>query len=493
MSIPLNNIVRINPKVLSVGNKGNDLFGLMLTRKENVIPAGITSIFENAEEIGKLFGYDSMEYNLATVYFAGFTDSDRVATQLYMALYAENNTSAGLIGATMSAVTLEELRSFKGDLQIVIDNNEKNIVDPDFSFINSFSEAATILENLLGVSVVYSSGNQSFIITSGLTGHNSYVSFATGQLADLLRLSENQGASLSPAIESPTPSSVINTLRKENLTFCSVFLTWEPDEAEALTFAKWADSMKDDVCVILSDSSNKAITANTGTSFAEKVYSANYEGVVCVYNSLELCAFIAGYPAAWDLEKTDGRYNAAFRRSSLLKANVTNEDIALALKANGYNFYGVWASASNDFVFMMEGKISGQYLWLDSWYCQVWMRRYFQNCFIKTLLAKGQIPYNNEGKGILSAAIKPAIDDFIKFGAIRSGIYLSEDQTQSLKQAGLNLSQINNITAVGYYLKIDMGNVTPQTRVRRGSPPINFWYTDGQSVQQINMNSIELQ
>ena len=42
-----------------------------------------------------------------------------------MALYAENNTSAGLIGATMAAVTLEELRSFKGDLQIVVDNNEK--------------------------------------------------------------------------------------------------------------------------------------------------------------------------------------------------------------------------------------------------------------------------------------------------------------------------------------------------------------------------------
>lgn len=493
MSIPLNNIVKINPKVLAVGNNGNDLFGLMLTRKENVIPAGKTSIFESAEEIGKLFGYDSIEYNLATVYFAGFTDSDRVAAQLYMALYVENNTSASLIGANMAAVTLEELRSFKGDLQITIDNNEKNIVDPDLGSVNSFSDAAAVLKNVLGTSVVYSSGNQSFIVTSETTGKTSNVSYATGTLADLLRLSQSEGATLSPAIESPSPTSVLNTLRKENLAFCSVFLTWEPDEAEALTFAKWADSMKDDVCVVLSDSSNKAVIAGTGTSFAEQVFAANYEGVVCVYNSLELCAFIAGYPAAWDLTKTDGRFNAAFRRSSLLTANVTNEDIAQALKANGYNFYGVWASATNDFTFMMEGRISGQYVWLDSWYCQVWMRRYFQNCFIKALLAKGQIPYNNEGKGILSAAIKPAIDDFVKFGAIRSGIYLSEDQTQSLKQAGLNLSQISNITAVGYYLQIDMGNVTPQTRIRRGSPPINFWYTDGQSVQQINMNSIEIQ
>lgn len=504
MSIPLNNIVKINPRTLAVGNNGNDLFGLMLTRKgtttsdgsipaEEIIPSGKTTAFTSADEIGKRFGYDSIEYNLATVYFAGFTDSDRVAAQLYMAPYAEKNTSASIIGASLAAVTLDELKAFTGDLHITIDGTVKSVNNPALSDINSFSDAAEILAKALGASVTFSSGNQAFVVTSTTTGQTSSVSFATGSLADLLRLSQEEGAIQSAAMVSPTPASVLDTLHKGNLAFCSVFLTWEPEEAEALAFAKWANSTNDDVCVILSDSSNKALTAGTGTSFAEQVFAANYEGVVCVYNSLELCAFIAGYPAAWDLTKTDGRFNAAFRRSTLLKANVTDEDIALALKANGYNFYGVWASATTDFTFMMEGRISGQYVWLDSWYCQVWMRRYFQSCFIKTLLAKGQIAYNTEGKGILSAAIKPAIDDFIKFGAIRSGIYLSDDQTQSLKQAGLNLSQISNITAVGYYLKIDMENVTPQTRVRRGSPPINFWYTDGQSVQQINMNSIEIQ
>lgn len=504
MSIPLNNIVKINPKVLAVGNNGNDLFGLMLTRKgtntsdgslpaEEIIPTGKTTTFTSADQIGKLFGYDSIEYNLATVYFAGFTDSDRVAAKLYMAPYAENNTSASLIGASLAAVTLDELKAFTGDLQITIDGNVKSISNPAFQDIKSFSDAASVLEKALGNSVIFSAGNKAFIISSASTGSTSSVGFATGSLADLLRLSKEQGAAQSAAMVSPTPASILNKLHKENLAFCSVFLTWEPEEAEALAFAKWADTMQDDVCVILSDNSNKAVTSGTGTSLAEQVFAANYEGTVCVYNNLELCAFIAGYPAAWDLTKTNGRYTAAFRRSTLLKANVTDEDIALALKANGYNFYGVWASATNDFTFMMEGRISGQYLWLDSWYCQVWMRRYFQSCFIKTLIAKGQIAYNNEGKGILSAAIKPAIDDFVKFGAIRSGIYLSDDQTQSLKQAGLNLSQINNITAVGYYLQIDMGRVSPQTRVQRGSPPINFWYTDGQSVQQINMNSIEIQ
>ncbi|MDI2091682.1 DUF3383 family protein [Commensalibacter oyaizuii] len=511
MSIPLNNIVKINPGVLDVGNNGNNLFGLLLTQK-GVIAANQITTFTSSDQIGKLFGYDSTEYNLANVYFAGFTDSDRVAAQLYMAPFYTTDSNASLLGGSLSYIKLEDLRKFGGDLKINIDGHDITVGKEaiDLSHVNSFSDAAdyltTLLRNLLAktlnkaisdqetkVTVSFSSGTNSLIVTSPTTGVKSSVGFASGELANNLRLSRDQGAVQSVAVSNPSVVGLLNTLRKQNLSFCSVFLAWEVNDEQKMEFAKWAHSMRDDVCVILSDSNNNAYFPNKGLSFAEKVAAVGYEGVVSVYNNLELCAFIAGYPAAWDLTKTDGRFTAAFRRSSLLTANVTDEDQALALKANGYNFYGIWASATSNFTFMYEGRISGQYLWLDSWYCQVWMRRLFQYYFVLTLLAKGQIPYNTDGKGILTTAIKPAIDQFMNFGAIRTGIGLSDQQVQALKQAGLNQSQINNITSTGYYLKVDMARVTPQVRVQRGSPPISFWYTDGQSVQQINMNSIEIQ
>lgn len=523
MSIPLNNIVKINPGVLDVGNNGNNLFGLMLTKKTGV-PAGQTTAFTSANQVGTIFGKDSDEYKLANVYFSGFTNSDRVAEQLYIAPYFSETTPSSLIGGSLQKVTLEQLRSFSDNISVQF-NSEllTNIKKIDLSDATSFSDAASILSSAIFGdqktpvsindteseseddnknksdpvgSVTYSEATQSMIINSKMPGDHICVS---GTLADQLKLTNGLLCTGSNASNLPT---LLDELRQKNLSFCSVFLTWEGSEAEKIELAQWASSTKVDVCVILNDTDKRALDPSTinssdtideNKSFAEKVKNNNYEGVVCVYDNLELCAFIAGYPAAWDLTKTDGRFTAAFRRSSLLTANVYDEQDALTLKTKGYNFYGVWASSTSNFTFMYEGRISGQYIWLDSWFCQVWMRRQFQYYFIMTLLARGQIPYNTDGKGILTTAIKPAIDQYMSFGAIRPGVALADEQIQQLKQAGLNQSQINSITTVGYYLKVDMERVSPQTRVNRSSPPINFWYTDGQSVQQINMNSIEIQ
>jgi hypothetical protein len=35
-------------------------------------------------------------------------------------------------------------------------------------------------------------------------------------------------------------------------------------------------------------------------------------------------------------------------------------------------------------------------------------------------------------------------------------------------------------------------DASPQVRQARGSPPITFWYMDGESVQRINIASIDL-
>jgi hypothetical protein len=43
----------------------------------------------------------------------------------------------------------------------------------------------------------------------------------------------------------------------------------------------------------------------------------------------------------------------------------------------------------------------------------------------------------------------------------------------------------------GWFLQVL--DALPQVRAARGSPPINFWYMDGESVQKINMASILVQ
>ena len=78
----------------------------------------------------------------------------------------------------------------------------------------------------------------------------------------------------------------------------------------------------------------------------------------------------------------------------------------------------------------------------------------------------------------------------LNFGGIQSGISLSEAQkTQINYEAGFDAAR--QIQSTGYCLLIQ--DATAQVRGQRGSLPIKLWYTDGGSVQTVNMSSINVQ
>lgn len=489
MSVSLNKIVKINPGVLGVGNNGNTLYGLMLT-KNGSLPASQISIFNNADQVSTLFGGDAIENTLANVYFSGFTDSQRTPDFLYMAPYYTGETSASLQGNNISYLTVEQMRALSGAMTITIDGITQNIDGLNFNTVNSLSDVGSVLGDALGCTVVYSSATKGLMITSSKTGSASSIGFAAGLLATDLRLSSEQGAIQSPSTSGQTLTALLHTLRDQNTGFSSVFLSWTPSVAERLELAIWATSMQEDIAVIINDTDNAAITQSTGASFAEQISVKNYTGIVPVYNNLELCAFMAGIPASWDFTQTDGRFNTAFRRNPLVEPNVETNSVFDALYANGYNFMADMASATNKFKWLYSGIMASIYKWWDSWNCQIWMRRQLQYNLALCLQSKGRIPYNTAGQGIIQTAIAPAIQQFINFGAITTGVALDDTQVLALKAVGLSQSQINSIGTNGYFLQIKMPN--PSVRVNRGSPEINFWYTDGQSVQKVNMNSIEI-
>jgi hypothetical protein len=55
--------------------------------------------------------------------------------------------------------------------------------------------------------------------------------------------------------------------------------------------------------------------------------------------------------------------------------------------------------------------------------------------------------------------------------------------------AGKKIDDI--LSTQGWYLQVK--DALPQVRAVRGSPPITFWYMDGQSVQKLNLASVEVQ
>ena len=104
--------------------------------------------------------------------------------------------------------------------------------------------------------------------------------------------------------------------------------------------------------------------------------------------------------------------------------------------------------------------------------------------------AYAQLVGRDAGYAQIEAACLDPINAALNFGAIRAGITLSESQiTQVNSAAGAQIS--DTITARGWYLQIL--DAQPIVRAARSSPPCTLWYTDGQSVQAINLASIEIQ
>jgi hypothetical protein len=99
----------------------------------------------------------------------------------------------------------------------------------------------------------------------------------------------------------------------------------------------------------------------------------------------------------------------------------------------------------------------------------------------RTLLqSAGSIPYNAAGRAKIEAALADPINAALNFGAYprrRHAVGLADCRGQRV--AGKNIA--DTLSNQGWYLLI--GDADPATRVARGSPPMTFYYVDGQSVQ----------
>jgi hypothetical protein len=173
-----------------------------------------------------------------------------------------------------------------------------------------------------------------------------------------------------------------------------------------------------------------------------------------------------------------------------LLAGVTSAPIADQLIANGCNFYGAYATAAQGFVFFYPGSVTGPFEWADTLVNQIWMTNAFQLALMELLTNVTSIPYNDAGYALIEAALLDPIDAAVNFGAIQGGVTLSALEAAQINNAA-GAKVADTISLRGWYLQVQPAS--PEVRAARGSPPINFWYTDGGSVQRIALNSAGVQ
>ena len=492
-SIPASAIVQVNPNVLSSGGLQLQLSSVFLTTNPRV-PIGSVLPFSSSDNVATFFGSGSAEAALAVNYFLGYSLSQSKPGVLYFYQYNTSAVSAYLRGISVAALTLTQLQALSGTLTFTIDGVAHTTASINLSAASSFSAAAVTIAAALvtagftGVTCTYDSVSGAFVVTSSTTGATSTMSLATGTLAAGIGLSTgtlSQGAAIT------NPTAAMTAIAGVTLNWASFMTVFEPIVTDKLLFAAWANSKNNRFVYIAWDTDVNAIVANNTTCFGAVAKTNTYSGWVAVYQDYHHAAALCGMIASVDFTQTNNRPTFAFKSQSGLISSVTDQTTGDILIANGYNFYGAYATAAQGFNFMYPGQIGGPFQWIDAYINQIWLNQAFQSTLMTLLMSVPSVPYNDFGyHSMIEASLKDNILAAVNYGAIRVGVRPSSTQAVAVNtSAGVNIDQ--TLFAQGWYLQVkDPGAIA---RGNRTSPVMNFWYMDGGAVQKINFNSTLLQ
>lgn len=505
-TIPASQIVQVTPNVLSAGGQALDIVAVILTTSTRV-PIGTVAQFATAADVKSYFGASSAEGAIADVYFGGFENSNVKPALVRFAQYPQSAVAAYLRGGSLSGVTLDQLKAFPaGTITVSVAGSPEVSGNVDLSTATSFSDAATKIQAAFTsppFAVTYDSVSGAFIFTTTATGAAATIGFATSNtLVDDLKLTAVTGAVTSQGADAATPGPFMDGVVAVTQDWATFMTAFDPDvsgNTTKLAFAAWANAQNDRYGYVCWDTDTSPATENPATASLGYLIGPNgnnYSGTFLIGGdgttpvSASYAAFVCGAAASLDFSETNGRATFAFRAQTGLAATCTNASAAQNLIANGYNFYGAYATANDEFVFMYPGAVSGPFLWFDSFIDQIWLNNQFQLALMVLLTNVKSIPYNAAGYALIEAACLDVINQGLNFGAFRPGVTLSAAQAAEVNSAaGVKIDTVLN--QQGWYLQVKDAN--PQVRAARGSPPCTFWYMDGQSVQKINLASVELQ
>lgn len=499
MTIPASQIVSVTPSVITGGGTGLDMIAVMLTNSDRM-PTGTLLAFPDSDSIGAYFGALSTEDTLGTQYFLGFENSNIKPGRLMFYAYNTSAVGAWIRGSSPpGGTTLADIVSISGTLGLTIDGTTIAPASVDLSGSASYSAAAGKIETALGLTagqVEWDSLALAFKISSLTTGASSTITAATGTAAAALGFAAASNPTLSQGQDAGVPATTMDAIKVLSQNWVSFMTTFDPDGGtgndEKFAFAVWTNGQNKRFLYAAWDTDATAKNVTAPNTLAQRIAAGDYNGIASMYaptlGALE-AAFLCGAIASIDFNETEGRSTLAFKRGSGITPDVTDAVSPPILIQNGYNFYGDYATANDDFKFFYPGQVSGEFKWIDSYVNQIWLNNGIQLALMSYVTQAKSLPYNRVGYDQVAAACRDPINKAVNFGAIRAGVPMSEAQRSLVAvSAGADIS--TTLYAQGWYLQVK--DADAQTRALRRSPPVTLWYMDGQSIQQINVASVEV-
>lgn len=513
--ISIDKIVTVNAVVDAVSLNPAVNAGLYLTKNAIIPTSQLVKRFNDAEAVGEYFGTTSVEYARALNYFKGDDNSTTFPPYLLFARYFDTAAAPYTRGAAISGATsLAALNAItSGTLSVIFDNVTTSATSIDLSSSGSYSlVAATLQAALVGAglttaTVTYDSITKAFTISNGVVTGISTVEYCPiTPLATALAVTEATGSVLSQGSVALTESENMDNIVQFNpawVNFSTIFsLSGSSHYSEVLAFNEWVSNQSYKRVFLLSTTESNLLIAdntsnivgemasnNQATLQANGTYKINTNTAI-VYNSGDVVAMWMGVAAAVDYTEANSAVSFAFKHQSDITPLITTDAEFDALLQKSVNFYGLFKSNFNNFNFSYSGVAGTAYIWLDFLENQAWLQNTLQDRITSLLVTLKRLPNNSDGSAILKPVVNDIAQQAINAGVITIGESLSNEQIALIKQQSGGVDYSSAITRNGYAVQYPLP--TPQQRLDRVAPPINFWYANAGSVNHITFNTIFL-
>lgn len=319
------------------------------------------------------------------------------------------------------------------------------------------------------------------------------ISFASGSLAGDLRLTQDTGATRDVDTAPDSAMSAVMRVMESSLTLGG--FTYDDDESITT-------DLKKEICTYVSSLQHKLwlvshILDNGPVdiephyqNLGEWIKDNNVSDTTLIYGEAKEAVLALSYMASLDFTRENGRKTLDFvSPNSALAPRITIQEDADALEKSGYTYYGAFATGLERFSFIRNGRISGEYAWADSFLVQLRFNARLQHDILVGMKELGgTIPYNERGKTYIRSFCKGSIAEMRNFGGYQTNIILSDTQKEQVNRLTSRFDVASQLYTNGYVLIIE--DATPEIRQQRGSFPCTLVYTDGGSVQTINLASM---
>lgn len=488
-TIPISQVVTINPGVIGTGGNPLSLNGVFVSTDDR-IPVGQILSFPSADDVARYFGVNSDIAALANNYFLSFDNSQKKPQSMIFTPWCKIGRAAWVRGTSIAGTPFSDIKKITGDLSVTIDGTVFSTDALDFSQTTNFTEVATAIQTALNcenvAQVTWDAAFSQFVIAAKGTGKEHTVSAVTGTAAVGLGLSSGY-VSQGTGVE--TPAETMERIKELSLNWASFTVVDKTEDTEKANFAIWTNNQNRRYLYVPWDD-NPLAAVRDSECFAATVKKMKYEAVLPVFDRASVAAMAMGTFASVDWDAIEGRVDLAFKSQSGLPATASDLNTAEALLANGYSYYGAYAGAGEDNLlnFFYDGRLPGSsYGFSDTYTNQIFLNSQLQLAIISLLTGVRSLPYNADGYSKLRLACATPIAQALKNGTIRTGVSLSDLQkAQVISAIGFDVSK--ELYSQGYYLYI--GDATAQVRGQRKSPPMTLLYMDGGSVHQITLGSI---